>query len=349
MALVSIVVPIYKVEEYLERCVCSLQKQTYSDIEILLVDDGSPDRCGLMCDEYAALDERIHVIHKENGGLGDARNVGASYAQGKYLLFIDSDDWVHKDLVKHTVEIAESNSADLVMFDYESVGADESTGDVFSFDLPTECVLSARTEPRLIMCSCSAVNKLYRREFWVNSGVKFPKGRYYEDLGTIPKLMALAERVVYKKETLYYYFMRESSIMHSKDFSRNYEDRTAVVEGVLTFYREHRLYERYKKELEYLTFENAYFLPSKEIVLNDIKSIYLEKFKSYAYKKFPDLEHNIYVKELSRKNKILLLLLKRKLYRGMLLLSYARRAKDFIWKAAGGRRRGVSQRGGSGL
>lgn len=332
MALVSIIVPVYKVEKYLEQCVQSLRKQTYSDIEILLVDDGSPDRCGQMCDAFALKDERIRVIHKENGGLGDARNVGISHANGKYLLFIDSDDWVHEDLVKITADTAETYHADIVMFDYVSVEKNSSRSDVFSMVLPVDRVLSAKTEPELIMSSCSAVNKLYRKEFWIKSGVSFPKGRYYEDLGTIPKLMALAERVVYKQEILYYYLMRDGSIMHSKDFSRNYKDRTFVLDGVLDFYQEHQLLEQYRSELEYLVFENAYFVPSKEIVLNDRKSIYLDKFRTYAYAKFPELADNVYIKRMSGKDKMLWKLLKCRLYGAMVLLSYARRVKDFVLK-----------------
>lgn len=100
MELVSVVVPVYKVEQYLERCVKSICEQTYQELEIILVNDGSPDRCGEMCEELAQKDNRIQVLHKQNGGLSDARNAGVKLATGKYLLFVDSDDYIAKDLVE---------------------------------------------------------------------------------------------------------------------------------------------------------------------------------------------------------------------------------------------------------
>ena len=178
------------------------------------------------------------------------------------------------------------------------------------------------------MCSCSAVNKLYRKSFWDTAGFSFTTGRYYEDLGTIPKVMGMAKRIVYRKEVLYYYRTRSGSIMHSMDFKKNFEDRTAVTDGVLAFYKKNGLWKKYREELEYLVFENTYFVPSKEIVLSDRKSPYLQKFRAYAYSRFPSLDENKYIKLLSGKNKLLYFLLKKKLYILMILLSCARRAKE---------------------
>ena len=121
MELVSVVVPVYKVEQYLERCVKSICEQTYQELEIILVNDGSPDRCGEMCEELAQKDNRIQVLHKQNGGLSDARNAGVKLATGKYLLFVDSDDYIAKDLVEKTVTEAEKMACDMVLFDYYCV------------------------------------------------------------------------------------------------------------------------------------------------------------------------------------------------------------------------------------
>ena len=115
MELVSVVVPVYKVEQYLERCVKSICEQTYQELEIILVNDGSPDRCGEMCEELAQKDNRIQVLHKQNGGLSDARNAGVKLATGKYLLFVDSDDYIAKDLVEKTVTEAEKMACDMVL------------------------------------------------------------------------------------------------------------------------------------------------------------------------------------------------------------------------------------------
>lgn len=113
MEQISIVVPIYKVEAFLDRCVASLVNQTYQNLEIILVDDGSPDRCGQICDEWAKKDARIRVIHKENGGLSDARNAGIGIATGKYIAFIDSDDWVSKLYIEKLYQIMQLENGDI--------------------------------------------------------------------------------------------------------------------------------------------------------------------------------------------------------------------------------------------
>lgn len=330
MEKVSVIVPIYNVEKYLDNCVKSILRQTYRNLEILLVDDGSPDRCPQMCDEYAGQDDRIRVIHKENGGLGDARNAGIREAAGKYFLCVDSDDRIREDLVSVTVEEAEKTQADIVVFDYAGETPDRKQTDLFTFDLPEDRTFCAAEEPAVIMRTCSAVNKLYLREFWEKSGLSFPAGRYYEDLATIPKLLAEADRIVYKKAVLYYYLTREDSITHSSDFSRNYADRTRAVDELLDFFRKQSLDQTYRDELEYLVFENTWFVPSKEIVLNDRKSIYLDKFREYSLEKYPDLENNRYISELSGKDKILWALLRRKMYAVMVLMSRLRRLKERI-------------------
>lgn len=331
-ALVSVIIPVYKIEDYLDVCVQSVIGQTYRNLEILLVDDGSPDRCAQMCDAYAREDTRIKVIHKANGGLADARNAGIRAAKGEYFLLVDGDDKVSDRLVESTVKLAESLEADIVIFDYETIEMGGGKGRRITMDLPAERAISLKDEPKLLTLSCSAVNKLYRREFWVRCGVAFPAGRNYEDLGTIPRLWAYAEKVAYKKEVLYYYVMRDGSIMHSTDFQKNYQDRTYVMDRVLSFYQKNRLYGKYKKELEYLVFENTYFVPSKEIVLNDRKSGYLGEFRRYAYGRFPRLRHNPYIKELSRKDKLLWLLLQCRMYRGMIFLSKVRQMRDDMFR-----------------
>jgi glycosyltransferase involved in cell wall biosynthesis len=117
MDLISIIIPVYKVEKYLEQCMNSVFNQTYRNIEIILIDDGSPDRCGLMCDEYAVKDSRVKVVHKTNGGVSAARNKGLEEADGDWILFVDSDDWVESDVCEVALKTAMENNADIVMFD----------------------------------------------------------------------------------------------------------------------------------------------------------------------------------------------------------------------------------------
>lgn len=328
MELVSVIVPVYNVEKYLARCIQSVCGQSYQGLEIILVDDGSKDKSGVICDEYAERDGRIKVIHKQNGGLGDARNAGVEKAKGKYLLFVDSDDRIHENLVRDTVETAEKNQADMVIFDYIGEEENGNLTDRFTFPFSASRVIEVAEEKELIMRSCSAVNKLIRRELWKESGFQFPKGRYYEDLATIPKVMTKTKKIVYLPEVYYYYLMRDGSIMHSRNFEKNYEDRTWAVDQLLEYFKRENLIETYRNELEYLVFENTYFVPSKEIVLNDRKSEYLKKFRDYAYNKFPQMNMNYYVQQIAGKDKILLKLLQYRMYGMMVLMSQLRRMKD---------------------
>lgn len=126
--LLSVVVPVYKVEPYLDRCVESIVNQTYSNLEIILVDDGSPDRCPQMCDEWAKRDGRIKVVHKQNAGLGMARNTGIENAAGEYICFFDSDDYVALDTIEKAYRLAAAEKSDIVLFGYYNVNQDGGGG-----------------------------------------------------------------------------------------------------------------------------------------------------------------------------------------------------------------------------
>ena len=128
--LVSVIIPVYKVEQYLERCVRSVTSQTYDNLEILLIDDGSPDRCGEMCDSFAAEDRRIRVIHQKNGGLSAARNTGIDASSGQWLFFIDSDDFIHRDCIGKLLAAAETSGADIASCGFEKTEDDTIRGDV---------------------------------------------------------------------------------------------------------------------------------------------------------------------------------------------------------------------------
>lgn len=322
MELVSIVVPIYGVEEYLDKCIKSLINQTYHNLEVILVDDGSPDRCGQMCDMYANEDDRIKVIHKENGGLSDARNTGAKLASGKYLIFVDSDDYVDEKLVEKTVFAAEETCADMVIFDFTAVEKREF--ELRTSDVPANRLLRLDEEKGLLLMPPAAWSRLFNREFYMKAKHPFPVGKYYEDLGTTPKFLLEAGRIVYLKESLYFYNIRSNSIMKSSDFERNYRDKVWILNDILRFYKERNQFERYKEELEYLIFANGYFEPSREIVLKDRKNPYLKKFRTYMYTKFPEFHHNSYVKQLGKKNKLHLFILDIRQYWIMSLLSICR-------------------------
>lgn len=217
--LVSVIVPVYKVEQYLNRCVSSIIKQSHTNLEIILVDDGSPDRCPQLCDEWALQDSRIKVVHKENGGLSDARNVGLKKASGNYICFVDSDDYVSTKFVETLYELIHLYNTDMSAVSLKEVFSMEQENIVsacagnivFEGEAALKELFSNDT------FSNYAWNKMYKRELFDN--VEFPVGRKMEDLGTTYKLLMRAKKIAFSKEQLYYYFQREDSILHRVDLN----------------------------------------------------------------------------------------------------------------------------------
>lgn len=209
---ISVIVPVYNVEPYLDKCVQSIVNQTYQNLEIILVDDGSPDNCPAMCDAWAKKDGRIQVIHKKNGGLSDARNAGMEAATGALISFIDSDDWIDLDFYQTLVDALLQTGADLSACDYRPVYGEEEIFEKNPSDLHVcdgeEALtgLISNSGFRAIAC-----NKLYRRELFRE--IRFPVGRYHEDEFVTYRILDAAEKLVYVDTPLYFYRQRSQSIM----------------------------------------------------------------------------------------------------------------------------------------
>lgn len=234
--LVTVIVPIYRVEKYIHRCIDSIINQTYRNLEIILVDDGSPDNCGVICDEYAQVDNRIVVVHKTNGGLSDARNAGLDIMSGDFVTFIDSDDYVALDYVEKLCDVLKDNNADISVCAEEYVlelpeGKEqvlkrpfrEFKGvEVFTAEEALSCTL------RQDLFEASAWAKLYRADLFSN--VRYPVGFAYEDQGTTYKTFLKSCRIVFLGENLYFYLQRQGSILHSSGNSKRYWDGIKMVE-----------------------------------------------------------------------------------------------------------------------
>ena len=226
--IISVIVPVYQVEAYLTHCLDSLCRQSLPDIELILVDDASPDRCGAICEEYATRDPRIRVFHQpENRGLSAARNLAIRNAAGDYLMFVDSDDWVHEDFCKAAYECAQEHHADLVMFNYVHVRMGEK-GDASqrkAFRSFTEgCKTKEESLDMMLADGGNAAwNKLYRKELFKD--VTYPEGFLYEDTGATYKLMFKATRFYFLDQVLYYQNIRPDSITTSKVTQKVLDDR----------------------------------------------------------------------------------------------------------------------------
>lgn len=213
--LVSIIIPIYNVEHYLTRCLDSVIHQTYINLEIILVDDGSLDSCPQICDEYATKDNRIIIIHKKNGGLSDARNAGLNICKGDFITFIDSDDWINEKYIDTLLKIALKENADI------TIGENIRTDGHFTVTTSTPQINSYTSNEALIhlfsknhdafVISCG---KLYKKHLF--STLRFPIGKFHEDEFTTYILFYNASKISYTSEILYYYYQRPGSIASTR-------------------------------------------------------------------------------------------------------------------------------------
>lgn len=211
--LISVIVPIYNVEKYLARCVDSIVNQTYKNLEIILVDDGSPDRCPQMCDDYAEKNSRIKVVHKKNGGLSDARNVGMAVATGEYISFIDSDDYVSDDFFECLLDVMNKENSDIaecsVVKLYEDNRFDEFSDDLSVKTYDTQDAMSALIAENPF--HQHVWNKLYKTE--LVRDIPYAVGKLNEDEFWTYQVFGRANKVSKLNKTMYYYFQRNSSIM----------------------------------------------------------------------------------------------------------------------------------------
>ena len=218
--LVSIIVPVYNVEKYLEKCIQSICEQTYDNLEIILSDDGSTDNSGKICDQYACIDSRIRVIHKENGGLSDARNSGIEVASGRYFMFVDSDDTITYDTVEKLFFAAMEHHCEIAICNMVRVYEDGTTE---SFYHPTDNVIVLEKQQRFATLNQPSVcNKLFLAKLFED--VRFPKGKFYEDTFVYHVLAYKANRIVLTGHNGYYYLSRKESILGTPKYTDRYFD-----------------------------------------------------------------------------------------------------------------------------
>lgn len=252
MPKLSVVVPVYNTAEYIPHCIDSILSQTMSDFELILVNDGSTDSSAEVVDAYKEKDPRIIAIHKENGGLSDARNTGMRIAQGTYIQFIDGDDYIEPTMFEKCIQKLEETQADIVMFDiyqyYMSTGEKEIIKNPFS----SQQTYSLEDTPTLLTNTKNcAWNKMYRLSLFQDNGIEYPYGYYYEDLGTTYRLIARAKKIAFLNEPLYDYLQdRPGNI--TQQFNEKVYHVLDMVKLVMDDYKALGIYEKYYEELKYL-------------------------------------------------------------------------------------------------
>lgn len=252
--MISIIIPVYNVEKYLERCVESVFAQTYSAYELILVDDGSTDGSGKICDRLAKRDDRVRVIHKENGGLSSARNTGLKMSRGEYITFIDSDDVVHPCYLECLLKAgkhADISMGKLERFSGETVSfADidqNEEPDLITGQETLGCFFEQKEEVANYVSACC---KLYKRELF--DGIVFPEGRLFEDEFTTYRLYYKADKVAVSQNILYYYYVNDTGITRNLTLLKRCDEYDAQWERIYFFY-DHQLMDLWKLALrEYL-------------------------------------------------------------------------------------------------
>lgn len=238
--LVSVIVAVYNIEEYLPRCVDSILAQTYEKLEIILVDDGSTDKSGAICDAYAGKDERIRVIHKRNGGLSDARNAGMDTASGEYIGFVDGDDWVDREMYRAMYEACEKENAQIAACRYKQITksgvVDASTGNSVSLSKTEALEIYVCGDDRYLIYN-SVWSKLFSAE--LIRGMRFPVGKNSEDIMFTTRAFCQMNRLVYLDTAYYNYVLdREGSIMNEKAGERRLKDEIPFWREQIAYIRE---------------------------------------------------------------------------------------------------------------
>lgn len=283
---VSVIIPVYKTEQYLSRCVESIINQTYSNLEIILVDDGSPDRCPEICDSYIDRDQRVKVIHKQNGGLSDARNAGIEVVSGDYLMFIDSDDYVSADMVQLLLHTACKEHAEVAVCNYFVTQQNGKSvyfpkPNAYRVFTPREAIADIFSSPSY--CEVSACNKMFNVQLFRNFNIRFPVGKIHEDTFTIYQILFQASKIVFIDKPLYYYVQTPNSIMRS-EFDTRHLDVYEALGQAKEFAKKNGLH--IQKQVEsYEALMDFYFLNmllGQNTIDNATQEYFIRKLRSHA-------------------------------------------------------------------
>lgn len=311
----SIIIPVYNVEKYIERCLLSILSQDYSDYEIIVVDDGSKDRSGEICDRFAQKYDNINVVHIPNGGVSNARNTALMRVRGEYVWFIDSDDYIESNALKIIESYIEKHDdMDLLIFDANVVDEEgRNTGEI-TCDLPCGQSMRFETHKDFVFVNTSLWNRIYRTEVIRNNQLLFEQNiTIAEDLLFNYKYLLECQNVYYEKDALYYYIQRRNSAMSGAGKNK---DVQKVFERLILYYRENGKYIHYRDEIEYLAIYHYFVVTSVRMIRCGIaKEECITIPRWFAENQIRLSLRNVYVRKMAFKHIVVFLLLKVKAYK----------------------------------
>lgn len=313
MKKVSIIVPVYGVEKYIDKCLDSLIKQSLKEIEIIVVNDGTKDNSQKIIDKYVKkYPDKIKSFIKENGGQGSARNYGLEKASGEYIGYVDSDDFIEKDMYEKLYNKAKENNYDIVVCGNYNVSEDYQNKSIDTF------INNYSTDLENIFFGKMAVwNKIYKRDILIKNKLKFKEKVWYEDLAFTLKAIINSNTFAFINEPLYDYLVREGSTMNNSNVQRNLEILDAF-DDILSYIK-HNKKEEYLSKIEFLAIDHIYISAIVRVLKadanNEIKRNTINKLIDYMNTNFPSYKNNKYINTLSKNRKIIYKLINMKMYK----------------------------------
>ena len=304
---ISIIVPVYNVEEYIDRCLASLVNQSLEDVEIIVVNDGSPDNSQSIIDKYVKKNpKKIKSFIQENGGQGSARNFGLQQATGEYIAYVDSDDWIESNMLLEMYEKASSENLDIVICGSYNVKGNDKIVEL-------DNIFFSDNQKNAFFGRMAVWNKIYRRSLLIDNQLKFRSKVWYEDVDFTLRAVANATKIGYINKPLYNYLIREGSTMNNSNIDRNLEIIQAF-EQVL----QSKELKKYREIVEFLAIDHIYISAMVRVLIAQAnrkrKKIIVQKLYSYINDNFSNYKHNQYLYLLSRNRKLIYHLLNIKQY-----------------------------------
>ncbi len=304
---ISIIIPVFNIKKYIEKCIFSILEQDYQNYEILVINDGSTDNSEEVIRKIRS--NKIKIINKENGGLSSARNEGVKHAKGEYIWFIDGDDYIERDSLKTINELVNNKKYDIISFGFykETYNKKELQRDD----------IDILDKKQYILVNTSACTKVFNRTFYIENRFHFSEGKIYEDLSLIPFIMSKTQNIKFIEKPLYNYVYRENSIMNNNiKFNKNRDDKFFALDRLTKLFKKNDTFLKYYSEIEYLVIKHLLIVYSTEI-LKFNKKIYKDRCKhvlEYLNTNYKEWEKNKYLMKTPILTKIYIYMFKRKLF-----------------------------------